>query len=293
VKIAIFSLVIAISVAILSLFQFEKYQKFTLAAQLQMKKLDNEIKTDLQALHTSVSTLKEQEQAILNRTQHSAWKIAETQYLVNLAQTRLNNMHDVKTAIALLTLAEQKIQKLNDPALNALQESIIRDLAALKNIEPPNLEELWFQVSTIIEQSAKLPLRGIPLQAQASIKTFENPGNKSWKQTFSDSIKEITELVKIRHYSKPLDPVLTEAQQAIIKENLRLLLEQIRFSVLTTETAIYQQAIQDVEKWVREYYDDNSTEVKNVLNSLSTLKTTNLRPELPTITSIVQFNVLG
>lgn len=292
-KIAIFSLVIAISVAILSLFQFEKYQKFTLAAQLQMKKLDNEIKTDLQALHTSVSTLKEQEQAILNRTQHSAWKIAETQYLVNLAQTRLNNMHDVKTAIALLTLAEQKIQKLNDPALNALQESIIRDLAALKNIEPPNLEELWFQVSTIIEQSAKLPLRGIPLQAQASIKTFENPGNKSWKQTFSDSIKEITELVKIRHYSKPLDPVLTEAQQAIIKENLRLLLEQIRFSVLTTETAIYQQAIQDVEKWVREYYDDNSTEVKNVLNSLSTLKTTNLRPELPTITSIVQFNVLG
>lgn len=292
-KTAIFSLVIAISVAILSLFQFEKYQKFSLAAQLQMKKLDSEIKSDLQALHASVGTLKEQEQAILSRTQHSAWKIAETQYLVNLAQTRLSSMRDVKTAIALLTLAEQKVQKLNDPALSSLQESLIRDLAALKNIEPPNLEELWFQVSTLIEQSTQLPLRGIPLQAQASIKSFENPGNKTWKQTFIDSMKEMTELVKIRHYSKPLDPVLTEAQQAIIKENLRLLLEQIRFSILTTETAIYQQAIQDVEKWVKEYYDDSTNEVKNLLNSLSTLKGNNLRPELPEITSVVQFNVLG
>lgn len=294
-KTAIFSLVIAISVAILSLFQFEKYQKFSLAAQLQTKKLESEIKSDLHTLHTAVNTLKEQEQTILNRTQHSGWKIAEIHYLVNLAQTRLNGMRDVKTAIALLTLAEQKIQKLNDPALNTLQESLIKDLAALKNVEPSNLEELWFQVSTIIEQSSKLPLRGIPAQApaQAPIKSFKNSANKSWKQAFVDSMKEMTELVKVRHYSKPVDPVLTDAQQAIIKENLRLLLEQIRFSILTTETLIYQQAIHDVEKWIREYFDDNVTEVKNVLAALSTLKTSNLRPELPEITSVVQFNVLG
>ncbi len=293
-KTAIFSLVIAISVAILSLFQFEKYQKFALDSQLQFKKLDSEVKTELQSLHTVVTTLKEQEQAILNRTQHTPWKIAETQYLVNLAQTRLSVTHDVKTAIALLTLAEQKVQKLNDPTLATLHESLVKDLNTLKNISTPNLEELWLKVTTIIEQSGKLPLRGIPAQTQAaSIKSFENSTGKSWKQTFLDSVKEITELVKIRHYSKPLDPVLSEAQQAIIKENLHLLLEQIRFSVLITETTIYQQAIKDAEKWLTEYYDDSQMEVKNILNSLATLKIINLRPELPMVTSVEQFNVLG
>ncbi len=293
-KTAIFSLAIAISALIFSIFQFEQYQKFTLAAQYQFKKLDSELKSGLEAFHTTTNTLKQQEQAILSRTQHNAWKISEIQYLINLAQTCLKGTRDIKTAIDLLTLAEKNVQTVNDPTLHALQEALNNDLTALKNVSLPNLSALWSEITLLIEQSTTLPLRDTLLQKQDPSRSFNSASAKhnSWKQTLSASIQEIMALVKVRHHAKPLEPLLSETQQAIIKENLRLLLEQIRFAILITETTIYRQAIQDAEQWLTEYYDD-IVEVKNILNTLTTLKKINLRPELPILSSVEQCNTLG
>jgi uncharacterized protein HemX len=107
-----------------------------------------------------------------------------------------------------------------------------------------------------------------------------------------NSWADIKDLIKIRHYSKPVEPILIETEQAMIKENLRLLLEQIRFAILSNESKIYLQAIKETEQWLSKYFDDTTQAVKDIQGALATLSEVDLHSKLPTITSLEQFNTL-
>ena len=73
---------------------------------------------------------------------------------------------------------------------------------------------------------------------------------------------------------------------------LRSLLEQIRFSILTTENSLYQQSIKETTDWLARYYETNSQTVKQIEESLTALKKINLRPELPNLTTPQQITAL-
>jgi len=295
VKTTIFSLIIAIAVAVLSLFQFDRYQKFTYNTQSHFNELEKKVSTHLTDFTSDLSQLKEQEQDLLARTQHSSWKIAEAEYLVSLAATRLQTSRDVQSAIQLLTSAQEKIESLSDPNFLPIQEALSRDLTALKNVTLPNLEALWLSVSDMIAETDPLVPRNTTLEVQKKEQPANIPEPKepdSWQQKLLKTLDYLKDLVKIRHYAKPIEPLLTEAQQTMVKEILRSLLEQIRFSILATEQKLYQQALQETKQWLMTYFENENAIVTQVQQQLDSMQDIQLRPELPEITSVSQFNAI-
>lgn len=334
-KTALFSLFISICVAVLSLFQFEKYQKFSYETQASLKKLDglvtsrlDDFRRDLDKIASQEQALQAQSQAQLqahaqaqaqaqNQNQSSTWMLAEAESLANSAAIRLSTLRDVKSATTLLSLALDKVQAMHEPRLSALQVALNADLTALKNVQVVNTTELWLKITALIEASNKLPVRTNPRSAitestdttSTESKTAQtevansapiaetNPistaKSDSWKETFVRAFSEFKDLIKIRHHTKPIEPLLTAQEQVLAKENLRLMLEQTRFALLNSEMIIYRQSIQEVQQWIDQYFDKTNENVKEVQNALMALAAVNFQPELPSLTqSLDQFNAL-
>lgn len=294
---AIFSLVISICVALLSLLQFDRYQTFTNNTQSTIAALENKTNLTLTGFKNELAKLKEAEEAILTRTQNPTFKTAELEYLVRLANTRLEATRDVKATIALLTLAQAKIQTLNDASLSPLSEALDKDLFTLQNTALPSLEDLWLKVSTIIDQTTKLsPQSMMPNTTQTDLtkQSVENNGSvmSTWKKRFFESLEAIKDFIKIRRSTQTIEPMLTETQKGLIQENLRSLLEQIRLAILTTEDTIYQKAIQNTQQWLTKYYAETDPTFKEIQNTLNTLSNIQLHPALPKITALEFFNTL-
>lgn len=308
-KTAILSLLIAVSFAIFSLFQFEKYQSDSSEIRNNFQQLDESINSKLAALHKEMDALATQEKALLAKNQSPTLDLSDAEYLVHSAVLRLQAFRDVKTATLLLTTALDKIKKLNDPRFVSLQGALQTDITNLKNFPDSNLVELWLKTTTIMEQVNQLPLRGNPYsvseaqspekaEASKTGETSEKPeainlqADKTWKQALINSWHEIKDLIKIRSYTKPIDPTLSLSEQALIKENLRLMLEQVRFAILNREVKIYLQSLQEIQQWLDQYFDESHEKVKETKNILAGLAGVNLQPELPNITSLELFNAL-
>lgn len=298
-KTAIFSLVIAISVALLSLLQFDRYQTLSNNTQASLSTLEDKTNQTLVRFKDELAKLKAAEEAILSRTQNPSFKTAELEYLIRLASTRLEATRDVKATTELLTLAQTKIQALNDASLSLLSDAIDKDIATLQQASLPNLEALWLKVSTIIDQTTKLSPEAITANAnqkevtqQSKEKQQNTSGISAWKQRFFESLEALKDFIKIRHSTQQIEPLLSETQKNLIQENLRSLLEQLRLAILTTEVKIYQQAIQDIQQWLSRYYGDADPAIKEIQNTLNMLSAIQLRPTLPKMTSLEFFNTL-
>ena len=301
-KTAIFSLIIAISVGILSAFQFERYQTLSSSTHASLTALENKMNLSLASLRDELTKLKTSEEAILTQAQNPTFKTAELEYLIRLASARLQTTRDLKAAIELLTLAQTKIQTLNDLHLSPLSEAIEKDILTLQQASTLNIEDLWLKVSDIIDQTASISSQTLTANAQQTEATAqpqpqekqENTSRLSiLKQGFFESLESIKDFIKIRHSTQRIEPLLSETQKNLIQENLRSLLEQIRLAILTTEDKIFQKALKDTQQWLSRYYDETDPVVQKMQNTITELLAIQLRPTLPLITAVEFFNRLN
>jgi uroporphyrin-3 C-methyltransferase len=295
-KTTIFTLIITIGVAILSVFQFDRYQKFTYSTQAQFNELQKNLQATLHDEHLKIDEVKEQTHDLLLRIEQTPWKMAEIHYLITLAATRLNTLHDIPAAIRLLSAANIRLQDLNDPVLYVLQQAVSRDLAALEKVALPDSSALWIKINDIMKDTKSLTPRHIQRGLAPDTQTTTSINNKEitspWKQKLQESLKEIKELVKVRHYTKPVEPLLTKTQQMMVQEILRALLEQIRLAMLEKDQTIYNNAIVESLDWLNTYFDTTDTAVLAAQEKLTHLKVMILNPDIPALSALAPLDKL-
>lgn len=288
-KTALFSLLIAISVAFLSLFQFEKYQTLSQQTQITFSKLENEMKSKVEDLDNSVRLLKGQDQAILTQLKVNTWGQAEVDYLVTLASIELETQRNPNLVLQLLTKAQSKLQQLDDPSLDSLNEALTTDVTNLKNLAMPDRRMLWLRVSTLMDEASRLsPQQSLMKaihQAPQKAERKETSTDSSWKTLMQEGLDNLKGLVKVQRHSKPVEPILPQMEQVLVRENLRLLLEQVRLAIMSRDNEIFYKAIQEAHDWLSTYYEESQKEVRNVQHSLYALSKMNLSPPLPQLTS--------
>lgn len=303
-KTSLFSLLISICVAILSLFQFERYQTFTLNTRQDIQRIEKELSSKMTethppeltqfndkiaALQQTVDELKKTSTASVSdlKTQSAAVEI-EIESLVYRAKQQLQISHDIKTALSLLTEADTKVTALNNPKLASLHSALVEDIDALKAVQLPDYESMWLTIDGFLEDVPTLAVRTAP-------KTRVEQSNPSpevqttWKEGLKKSWDEIKDLVKIRHYQEqPIGPLLSTTEEVFAKERLQLLFEQIRFAILTLETKIYPALIKDTKRWISRYFDETDPRIQKMQTTLATYEQVALQPTLPSLESSIK-----
>lgn len=121
------------------------------------------------------------------------------------------------------------------------------------------------------------------------VENAENVGNvgttktADWEKGLQSSWRELKDLIKIQRHTEPIEPILKEPEQALARENLLLLFEQIRWAILHGNNAVYQRSISEAKQWLNNYFEMNDSHVQQIQASLDELAKIDLHPALPKI----------
>ncbi len=239
------------------------------------------IEAEQQALNTALKEMS----TTLGRTT-LAWRLAEIEYLLIVANARLTLAHDHRTALAVLQTVDQKLRAIGDPAFVPVRQSIANEITALKAVVVPDITGLALTLASLIGRVEDLPLRDVPhVRTARSVAGDgeENTQPLDWADIPGAIWRDIRGLVVVRREDKPIEPLRAPEEAWYLRQNLQLKLEQARLSLLRHETVLFHQLLDEATHWLKAKFDGESAAVESMLESLQNLQQAELQPSLPDI----------
>ncbi|MGQ7244442.1 uroporphyrinogen-III C-methyltransferase [Salinicola sp. V024] len=214
------------------------------------------------------------------------WLHAEAEYLLRLANQRLQLERDVKGAKALLNAADERLREADNPALVPIRRAIQSELASLDSVPDIDRTGLYLALMAQQEQLARLPLKQ-DIEEIAAGKGDAKPTG-GWRQQLATLGSELKDLVTVRRHDQPLEALITPQQESYLRQNVRLLLEQAQLALLKSEPKLYQASLDKALELVEGYYATDNDGVTNSIDKLKSLRDNQVRPELPDISESSQ-----
>ena len=228
----------------------------------------------------------------------SQWHIAEVEYLLNLANQRLMTVHDVATSRELLVSADKILQQLDDYSLFPVRQALAEDLAVLQTATQVNRQNIWLQLQAIANLVPTLTvldnqqrLADLVQPATDSSETTSNDAGteagRSWQTVAEDVVMDtwarFTDLFRITTgRTDPVEIILTDEQEQLIRQKMQLLIEQGQLALLTSQQSIYQQSLQQASQWLTRYFAEGSNE-SQLAEELAGLANLTIAPTMPGI----------
>lgn len=240
----------------------------------------------LEGEQAALSTAWQNMSVTLGRTS-VAWRLAEVEYLLSIANHRLTLARDRDTAIQIFASADQRIRAMGDPRLLAVRRHIAEELTALRSLDEPDIAGITFTLSSLIAKLESLPL----IDMQRIEAATQNPASNtmgSWQELPRKVWEDIKRLVQVRRHNQAVEPLLPPQQAWYLTQNLRLKLEQARLAVMQRDTALFRQHLGEAETWLKEYFDQDTASVTASQNMLAELARIELKPPLPDVGGSLQ-----
>lgn len=227
--------------------------------------------------------------AELSSTTRSDWLLAEAVYLTRLANQRLQTERSTKNPLALLANVDVILQDLDDPDLTPVRGAVAADITALRLAGEVDAEGIFLELVALVKSIDQLDIRlslaeSGPKENKASIATAtlaEEPLS-SIDSTLALFTQKLSQLIRVRERSQPIEPMLHPKEEIIVRQNLRLMLEQAQSGLLREQQGVYSQSIAKAQRWLERYFQLNpNTQV--VAERLGELAKVQVVQQLPAI----------
>lgn len=209
------------------------------------------------------------------------WQIAEVEYLLRIAEHRLNLEHDLPTAIAALQTASQKLQSLRSPAFTPVIALIGEDINRLSAVNLPDRDKLAEQIAAINSSVDNMPLAAGTVQSSKSTTANNAPVDDEKRSFWQKMWHDLLGLVTIRRDGEAERPMLVPEQRYFLKQNLHLKLESARLALLAGNAATWRDSLGEASSWLSTYFDKSASSVQGAMDTLTQLGAADLNPVLP------------
>ncbi len=245
----------------------------------QQKSLQDNVK----ALNEGLSSLKSEVQAASEKDKISAWVLAEVEYLLHIANSRLNLEHDVDAALTALNAAAKQLAELNLPELADIQQMINSELEALSNVPKLDIPKMARTLTTLGSNIEQLPLAKSKEVSLISSSTADD--RKQWEILADEVWTALKPLVTVRNSQDSVMAPLTPEKHTYLTQNLQLKIESARLALLRADNNTFHENLNISSEWVSRFYDVDSAEGSSVLATLSGLQQTTIDTDLPDISA--------
>lgn len=210
------------------------------------------------------------------------WLLAEADYLVRMAGRKVWLEKDIKTAIMLLNNADQRLAELADPSVLPVRELIAKDIQTLRQLNPVSRTSVALALSGMLAQVPNLALDTFtPPDTDASGGELSESVN-DWKQNLQRVWRNIVDdFITVSRSEQPIEPVMSQQQQWLSREQLKLQLMQAQSAALQGHKTLFDQSLQNALDALVRHYDTDDQAVQSYMSSLQNLVDTNISQELP------------
>ena len=213
------------------------------------------------------------------------WKLAELEYLLQVANHRLLMERDVATALELLRSADDILRRLEDMALHGVRAALASEILSLEQTRGADIQGLYLRLDALKRQLKDLALAqpqfALPKQAAAAA-SGQDAGLGA---ALAD---EFRSLLRFRRIDAQVRPLLAPDEALYLEFNLRLMLEQAQLAALRRDQAVFSSSLDSARQWVGDHLDAAHPSVQAVGNALAELQQADLNLALPDISASLQ-----
>ncbi len=222
------------------------------------------------------------------------YALSEIEHLLIIASHNLQLDHNVVTALAAMEAADARLKGLTDPAALSVREQLIADINELRALNQADLSGLSLYLSDLISRVDQLVLKeNVVLEnTLVSDEPNEEPA-QGIKHFFTLVLNELKSLIVITRDKDVGKARLLPDEVYFLRANLKLELANARFAVFNRDTENLHSSINHIQGWLNEYYDLSDADVRNIHDSLSSMKKLELSfPELDISSSLESMRAL-
>lgn len=208
----------------------------------------------------------------------SELQLEEIDYLLRLAQERLQLFGDTRNADRALQLADQQVVAFDNPMFISLRREIAAARQALAATDVPDMVTLAAEFDKLQDGLATLPFKTSKYETARQASSVEP--ELSWWQRLKSSLAG---LVTVRRVADDELALPALADQQALRQRAWLQIEQARLAALSREQDIYLDALVQAEATVTRWFAADNAEVKLALSGLQALQQRNVDPPMPDI----------
>ncbi|MFT6193415.1 MAG: uroporphyrin-3 C-methyltransferase [Cognaticolwellia sp.] len=226
----------------------------------------------------------QQQVASLGNNQPSDWLLQEAEYLIRVASRSLWLEKETSTAISLLNDADLRIKQLNDPQFFSLRQVIQQDIARLVLLPTLTIDNAILKLMTLSQQTQQLPLTktnaSVKNDQEIDVELSENASD--WRENLTKTWYNIAaKFLTISKKTVDAKPLMSPDFTQNLRENLNLKLQTAIWAASKMNQEVYQQALNQSDNWLKDYFDMTDIGNQNFSNIILKLQNEVISAEYP------------
>jgi uroporphyrin-3 C-methyltransferase len=254
-------------------------QEGTREALIRLGRLENQL-ADAQSQQIALEALYQE----MSRGRDE-WALAEIEQTLLTASEALQLAGNVQSALIALQSADARLARLDKPRLLPLRKAINADIQRLQALPLVDTPGLSLRLDALAASVNTLPLAfdGTPPARPAPAR--DTAPRNGWQRFADEAREDLLRLVRIQRMDDPAAPLLTPAQGAALRENLRLRLLSARLALLQHDAVNYRNDLAAVEAALRHYFDTRAQPTQAALASVRQLAAATVSVTLPDLSA--------
>lgn len=242
------------------------------------RRQQNKLQENYTNLHKSIeATLQER----FYQTQD--WLLLKARYYLELAQINAHWSNNIATTQALLEQADTILAGINDQNLFTVRQAIATEISQVKSLPKVDSAGILSRLDAAQTMVDKLPINSVSTGLQKEESSSTSVHDKTWKSRFQDSLSQLQKLVVIRHHTEDIVPLLSAEQVSLIRENIRLNLQEAQWAVLQLDEELYQLTLKQAITSINRSFQINADSTQALVKQLQDLQGIKLTQDKPAI----------
>ncbi len=221
--------------------------------------------------------------ARLTATDRRAWLANEAAFVVRLAAQRLLVARDVNAAEALLNNADALLSEVDDPRFEAARIALARDLSDLRSAPRIDSVGLYARFAALVAQVEAVHVGLAPLAPADDAKIPPQDWVVRAEAGWQAALSKLSRYLVVRRRDAELSRLMTPDGETLVRQNLRLLLEQAQMAALAHHQALYDASLARSAVFIAEFQVFDSARTQAIRAEIDALAALNIAPTLPNL----------
>ncbi len=219
----------------------------------------NKLVSEREALDKKAGQIEETLEKVYRRVgrNSSAWMAAEAEYLIQVANHRLQLEYDIATAIRALQAADQRLLDTNDPGWTGTRGLLAREIASLRGvgvIDQVGLSAKLVGMAGQIKSLKMVGLRPVVASAHPLESKPTETSERSLDTLLKDGWEGFKSVMVVRRHDKPIMAILPPEQHYFVYRNIELQMGSARLALLRRNQTLYDGSLQAAEHALQEFF---------------------------------------
>ena len=216
--------------------------------------------------------------------QANDWLLLKARYYLELAQINAHWSDDFASTVGLLKQTDTLLLTLHDMRLLAVRQAIAKEISAIQALPKIDISGILSQLDALQQRVDTLRVKEFQLRPEEiAAGDTQKTASSFWRERLQDSMHVLGKLIVVRRHDKAIEPMISLSQEVLLRESLRLKLQEAQWAVLQRNPIIYQLALEQASRIIKRTFDDKGGQ--NMVRELASLQNISLAQEKPAMGS--------